>query len=63
MSISELIIKVQEAAKNRTPDENFKLLKEAHILDENGMYDPEYFSEKTVQADIEQNKLKGNVFK
>ncbi len=63
MLISELIIRVQEAAKNRTPDENFKLLKEAHILDENGMYDSRYFSKKTVKADIKQNRLKGNVFK
>lgn len=62
MLVSELIIKVQETAKKRTPEEKFRLLVDAHILNEDGMYDPNYFSEKTVNADIENRKLYGNPF-
>jgi len=48
MSIEELIVKVQEAEKLRTPQQRRELLIKAHILDKNGHYDARYFREETV---------------
>lgn len=65
MSISELLEKAKASAKLRTHEQNITLLKEAHIIDDNGYYDSRYFSEETVKNDIENSKknLKVNVFK
>ncbi len=60
MSISELLEKAKASAKLRTHEQNIALLKEAHILDENGIYDSKYFSQETVSKDIERSK-KSNV--
>jgi len=49
MSIEELIIKVQEAEKKRTPQQRLELLIKAHILDKDGHYDARYFRKETVE--------------
>lgn len=49
MSIEELIVKVQEAEKKRTPKERRELLVKARILDKNGHYDARYFRKETVE--------------
>lgn len=56
MFISELLEKAKASAKLRTRKENIILLRKAHIIDENGYYDPKYFSEETVKNDIEKSK-------
>lgn len=61
MLAEDLLVKVKEYAKKMTPDDRLKLLKKAHILDDNGIYDARFFSEETVKADIERGKIKGNV--
>ena len=53
MHIQELTRRVKEAAKNRTPEERLQLLKDADILDEEGNFCKEYFSEETVAKDKE----------
>ena len=54
MSIDELIAKVQEAEKKRTPKQSRELLVKAHILDENGYYDARYFRKETVEKSKKQ---------
>ena len=49
MSIEELIIKVKEAEKTRTPQQRRELLIKAHILDQDGYYDARYFRKETVE--------------
>ena len=49
MSIEELIVKVQEAEKKRTPQQKRELLIKAHILDQDGYYDARYFRKETVE--------------
>jgi len=49
MSIEELIVKVKEAEKTRTPQQRRELLINAHILDNNGHYDARYFRKETVE--------------
>ncbi len=51
MCIQELTDKVKEAAKKRTPAQRTALLKKAHIIDENGYFSEEYFSQETVNRD------------
>ena len=49
MSIEELIAKVKEAEKTRTPQQRRELLIKAHILDQDGNYDARYFRKETVE--------------
>ena len=49
MSIEELIVKVKEAEKKRTPQQRRELLIKAHILDNDGYYDARYFRKETVE--------------
>ena len=49
MSIEELILKVKEAEKTRTPQQRRELLIKAHILDQDGHYDARYFRKETVE--------------
>jgi len=48
MSITELMEKAKISASKRTQKDRKKLLIKAHILDSNGIYDSNYFSEQTV---------------
>lgn len=49
MSIEDLIVKVTEAEKRRTPKQSQELLVKAKILDENGNYDINFFRKETVE--------------
>lgn len=46
MSIRELIEKIKESEKTRTPEQRMRLLQEAHILNSNGELDPRFFTVK-----------------
>lgn len=48
MSITELMEKAKVSASKRTPQDRKRLLVKAHVLDTNGYYDAQYFSQKTV---------------
>jgi len=54
VSIDELIAKVQEAEKKRTPKQSRELLIKARILDKNGHYDSRYFRKETVEKSKKQ---------
>ena len=51
MCIQELTDKVTEAAKKRTPAQRVELLKKANIIDDNGYFSEQYFSQETVNRD------------
>ncbi|WP_156168767.1 hypothetical protein [Yersinia pekkanenii] len=55
MDMEELLRKARESAKNRTPEERFKLLVESKILTKNGTYNTRFFTKETV----EKSKPKG----
>jgi hypothetical protein len=55
MSIDELIEKAKESSKKRTREEGIQMLRDAHIIDEDGFYCKDFFSEETVRKDREQN--------
>lgn len=44
MDIKDLTERVKDAASKHTPEERAYLLREAHILDENGEFHKEYFN-------------------
>ncbi len=51
MGIQELTKKIKESSKNRTHSECVTLLKNAHIIDSEGYYSPNFFSSETVEKD------------
>jgi len=51
MYIQELTGKVKKTAKERTPAQRVALLRRAHIIDENGYFSRQYFSQDTVGRD------------
>ena len=53
MTIDELIERIQESAKHRTPEQEMKMLRKAHILDRNGHYCARFFSKETVEMSKE----------
>ncbi|BDY14001.1 hypothetical protein [Hydrogenimonas cancrithermarum] len=54
MLVDELIAKVKEAEKKRTPKQSRELLIKARILDKNGYYDARYFRKETVEKSKKQ---------
>jgi len=52
MNIIELTKKVRESAATRTKEQQIELLRKANIIDENGYYSAQFFSESTVANDI-----------
>ena len=50
MSTIELLRKIKRSSKTMTKEDKKKRLVSAHILTENGEYDPRYFSYTTVQS-------------
>lgn len=48
MSITDLIIKIKKSSKKMTKSQRKQRLIDAHIIKENGEYDPKYFTPKTV---------------
>lgn len=55
MGIQELTKKVKEASKKRSHEERITLLKNAHIIDNDGYYSSIFFTAETVEKD-KQNK-------
>ena len=51
MGIQELTDKAKKTAKERTPANRAELLKKAHIIDDNGYFSEQYFSQDTVNKD------------
>lgn len=53
MSTIDLVAKIKESSKRMTKTQRKKRLVEAHIIKENGEYNPKYFSSRTVKASRE----------
>ena len=51
MNITELTKKVREKAASRTIQKTIRLLQKSHIIDKDGYYSDQFFSEKTVAND------------
>ena len=51
MSIKDLTQKIQTASLNRTHRQRVQLLQKARIIDKNGYFSEDYFSEETVEKD------------
>ncbi|HAT1543979.1 hypothetical protein [Aeromonas hydrophila] len=56
MSIKDITKKVRDASLKRTHNARVKMLRRAHIIDNNGYYSEHYFSEETVEKDKETGK-------
>lgn len=50
MSTIDLIKRIKQTSKIMTSAQRKQRLVDAHIIKENGQYDPKYFSENTVKA-------------
>ncbi|MCG3696033.1 hypothetical protein L5F39_00290 [Aliarcobacter butzleri] len=50
MSTVDLIKRIKQTSKIITSEQRRQRLVDAHIIKENGQYDPKYFSNKTVKA-------------
>lgn len=55
MNVQEMIKRSRENAKKRTPEQRRAFLQRANILDANGCYKAEFFSEETVAASKARN--------
>lgn len=55
MQIEKLTTLIKSKTDKRSKEESFFILKEANILDEDGFYDPNWFSEETVRKDRRRN--------
>lgn len=53
MSTIDLIAKIKQSSKRMTKTQRKQRLIEAHIIKENGEYNPKYFSAGTVKASRE----------
>ncbi|OQY36576.1 MAG: hypothetical protein B6229_09740 [Spirochaetaceae bacterium 4572_7] len=51
MCIQELTNKIKESSKKKSHSERIALLKNAHIIDSEGYYSPNFFSTETVEKD------------
>ena len=58
ISVKELIRKIRESEKTRTPEDRLRLLQEARILDSDGNFVKELFSEETRQKNFSPPKTK-----
>lgn len=56
MSIRELTAKVKEASTHRTHRTRVRMLKAANIIDKNGYFAEQFFSEETVEKDRKAGK-------
>lgn len=59
-TVEEVIEKVKKSIVKRTPEECDALLVKAKILDENGDYHPDFFSEETIQKGREARLARQN---
>lgn len=58
ISVKELIRKIRESEKTRTPEDRLRLLQEARILDSDGNFVKELFSPETRQKNLSPLKTK-----
>lgn len=58
ISVKELIRKIRESEKIRTPEDRLRLLQEARILDSDGNFVKELFSPETRQKNFSPPKTK-----
>ena len=58
ISVKELIRRINESEKTRTPEDRLRLLQEARILDSDGNFVKELFSEETRQKKFSPPKTK-----
>ena len=58
ISVKELIKKINESEKTRTPKDRLRLLQEARILDSKGNFVRELFSQETRQKTLTSPKTK-----
>ena len=58
ISVKELIRRINESEKTRTPEDRLRLLQKARILDSDGNFVKELFSEETRQKNFSPPKTK-----
>ena len=58
ISVKELMKKIDESEKTRTPEDRLRLLQEARILDSQGNFVRELFSQETHQKTLSSPKTK-----
>ena len=58
ISVKELMRRINESEKTRTPEDRLRLLQEARILDSQGNFVRELFSEETHQKALNYSKTK-----
>lgn len=59
ISVEELMRKIDESEKTRTSEDRLRLLQEARILDSEGNFVSEFFSQETRQKTLTSPKKKG----
>ena len=59
ISVKELIRRIDESERTRTPEDRLRLLQEARILDSKGNFVRELFSQETHQKTLDSPKKKG----
>jgi hypothetical protein len=58
MSVKNLTKKIQQGTLNRTHEQRISMLRKANILDKEGFFSKEYFSENTIKNDKESSQVK-----
>ena len=58
ISVKELMRRIEESEKTRTPEDRLRLLREARILDSKGNFVRELFSQETHQKTLTSPKTK-----
>ena len=58
ISVKELMKKIDESEKTRSPEDRLRLLQEANILDSKGNFVRELFSQETHQKTLTSPKTK-----
>jgi len=58
ISVKELMKRIDEAEKTRTPEDRLRLLQKARILDLHGNFVRELFSQETLQKTLTSSKTK-----
>ncbi len=56
MTINQFIDEYSDKPLNFTKEENLEIMREAHIIDENGFLDERFFSKETVEENRKENK-------
>ncbi len=56
MTINEFVDKYSDKPLNFSHEENLRIMRNAHIIDEDGFLDKRFFSEETIKKDREENR-------